>query len=87
MGKIVTTARTPEDNLTVLSLIPWAKKNLGLPLVAFAMGPLGKLSRVAAPLLGAPYTYAALPGREKAAPGQLDAVSLKEIFKSLSPFG
>ncbi len=82
-GKLVTMAKTMEDNLLVLSLIPWAKKNLNFPLIAFCMGRLGKISRIAAILLGAPFTYASLPGRSKAAPGQIEANILKEILNHL----
>ncbi len=82
LGKIVTTAQRPEDNLTVLGLIPKARKR-GFPLVAFAMGPLGRLSRVAAPILGAPFTYACLPGHAQAAPGQINAQELRHLLEKL----
>ncbi|MFB6490307.1 MAG: type I 3-dehydroquinate dehydratase [Thermoproteus sp. AZ2] len=75
--KIATTARSWEDNFALLSLIGSAQK----PTVAFAMGPLGLLSRVFAPLMGAPFTYAALD--KPAAPGQLPYGAMEAIYASL----
>ena len=49
--KLVALAREPADNLRMLSLIPRAKA-AGKDVIAFCMGPLGKWSRIAAPLLG-----------------------------------
>lgn len=51
-------------------------------LVAFCMGKIGTITRVAAPLLGAPFTYAGLPGIE-IAPGQLDYIKLNEILNTI----
>ena len=49
--KLVALAREPADNLRMLSLIPRARAQ-GKEIIAFCMGPLGKWSRVAAPLVG-----------------------------------
>ncbi len=49
--KMVALAREPADNLRMLSLIPRARAQ-GKDVIAFCMGPLGKWSRIAAPLLG-----------------------------------
>ncbi|AEH44242.1 3-dehydroquinate dehydratase, type I [Thermodesulfatator indicus DSM 15286] len=83
LGKIVTYAREPEEALIPLSLISWARKELSFPLIAFAMGEAGCFSRVVCLLLGSPWTYAALPLGEKAAPGQLRADTLRSIFEKL----
>lgn len=80
LGKVVTTAKTPQEALTVLNLIVWAQEELDFPLIAFAMGKAGVYSRLVAPLLGAPWTYAALPGGRKAAPGQLPADVMRQIL-------
>ena len=84
VGKIVVTARHPQEALIPLGLIPWAQKELALPLISFAMGGPGVYSRVVAPLLGAPWTYATLAGHHQAAPGQLEAPVLKEILETLA---
>ncbi|HEX9883402.1 MAG TPA: type I 3-dehydroquinate dehydratase, partial [Desulfobaccales bacterium] len=68
--KVVTMARQPEDNLRVLSLIPRARAQ-GREIIAFCMGPLGKWSRVVAPLLGSYLTFAPFTKKGASAPGQL----------------
>ncbi|MCU0587733.1 MAG: type I 3-dehydroquinate dehydratase [Syntrophobacteraceae bacterium] len=81
--KLVTHAHSPEDNLRVLGLIPWALRELDRPLIAFCMGPLGQWSRLACLVLGSPWTYVQLPGQVAAAPGQLlldDAEALWRLF-------
>ncbi len=82
MGKIVTTAHKREDNFIPLFLLYEAQKK-GFSLISFAMGPIGKVSRALAPLLGAPFTYASLTGYAKAAPGQISAFELRKIWASL----
>jgi 3-dehydroquinate dehydratase type I len=80
--KIVPFARTWEDNLTILSLIPYAKER-GQKIVAFCMGEKGKLSRVFSPFLGAAWTYASLNQSKASAPGQLTVAEVREIWKVL----
>lgn len=82
--KIVTTANTPADNLRVLELIPWARQELGIDLIAFCMGPLGRWSRLAAPLLGSLWTYVQLPGQAAAAAGQLSAEQMRSLLELLT---
>ena len=65
--KVVTYAREPRDGLRVLSLIGAVEK----PTVAFAMGPAGAYTRVAAAALGSPIIYVSLG--EATAPGQMTA--------------
>jgi 3-dehydroquinate dehydratase type I len=75
--KIVTTARSLEDNLTVLQLIsetPDAK------LASFAMGPLGSLSRVLSPLVGGEFTYASIERGKESAQGQLTVKELRQLY-------
>ncbi len=71
--KLVTMAKSVEDNFRVLELY---REFDGL--IAFCMGELGILSRVLSPLLGAPFTYASLGDRT--APGQLDVRRLRELY-------
>jgi len=80
--KIVTLARTFEDNLKILSLIPYARE-MQQEIVAFSMGEKGKMSRIFAPLMGAAWTYASLDRKRTSAPGQLTAGELREIWKRL----
>jgi 3-dehydroquinate dehydratase type I len=80
--KVVTMARQPEDNLRVLSLIPRARAQ-GREIIAFCMGPLGKWSRVVAPLLGSYLTFAPFTKKGASAPGQLTVNELKRAWKAL----
>jgi 3-dehydroquinate dehydratase type I len=80
--KIVTFARIWEDNLKVLSLIPYAKEKKQR-IVAFCMGEKGKVSRVFAPLMGAAWIYASLDKKRTSAPGQLTVFELREIWERL----
>lgn len=65
--KIVTTAATEMDMVRVLSLYD---TNASSTLIAFAMGEVGKASRVECLRRGAPFSYAAYAADETAAPGQ-----------------
>ena len=80
--KIVTQARTTLDNLTVLGLIPKAEA-LGVRTVAFCMGSLGRVSRVACPLLGGAFTFAAFEKGQESAPGQITAKEMKYMLERL----
>ncbi len=80
--KIVTLANRAEDNLRVLSLIPLAAE-MGCGAVAFCMGSLGRVSRVAGPFLGAPFTFGSLEPGAETAPGQMTVSELKRIFAVL----
>jgi 3-dehydroquinate dehydratase type I len=80
--KIVTLAQTAEDNLRVLEIIPQALA-MGQDIIAFCMGERGRLSRVAAPLLGSCMSYASLEEGAESAPGQLTAAQMKTILGML----
>jgi 3-dehydroquinate dehydratase type I len=80
--KIVSFARSWEDNLNILSLLPFAKERKQ-KIVAFCMGEKGKISRIFSPFLGAAWTYASLNQSRTSAPGQLTAQALKDIWKKM----
>jgi 3-dehydroquinate dehydratase type I len=80
--KLVTWAQEPEDNLRLLSLIPQARAR-GREIIAFCMGPLGKWSRIAAPLLGSYLTYAPFTRKGASAPGQLTVNEVRRLWKTL----
>ncbi|MDI7261564.1 MAG: type I 3-dehydroquinate dehydratase [Thermodesulfobacteriota bacterium] len=82
IAKIVTFARSYEDNLKILSLIPYARKRKQ-GIVALCMGEKGRMSRIFAPLMGAAWTYGCLRRNRVSAPGQLTAEEMKEIWKRL----
>ena len=84
LGKVVCMVKRAEEGLRLLELIPWARERWGFSVLAFGMGSLGKWTRVASVLLGAPFGYAAA-GLEKAtAPGQLTAAQWREALRLLS---
>jgi len=52
--------------------------------IALGLGPAGVVTRLAAPLLGAPFTYTSLrPGRETA-DGQLDWLTMDRILRRVA---
>jgi 3-dehydroquinate dehydratase type I len=81
--KIATMARSDEDNLRVLELIPLAGRQFGIDLVAFCMGPAGRWSRVVSIFLGSPWTYAQFAGRPTA-PGQLTVQEMRELIRRIN---
>jgi 3-dehydroquinate dehydratase type I len=80
--KIVAFARSWEDNLTILSLIPFAKARKR-EIVAFCMGERGKVSRLFSPFLGAGWTYASLNNVKTSAPGQLTVRELRDMWEKM----
>ncbi|HQL90163.1 MAG TPA: type I 3-dehydroquinate dehydratase [Syntrophales bacterium] len=80
--KIVTFANRTEDNLRILELLPLARQ-MGQDTIAFCMGEKGRLSRVAAPLLGSRWSYASLEKGTASAPGQLTVGEMRTILGML----
>jgi 3-dehydroquinate dehydratase type I len=81
--KIVTRATGPEDNLRVLDLVPFAR-NRGIQIIAFCMGPMGRLSRIASPLLGGYLTFASLEQGEESADGQIPVAEMRNLMEALT---
>lgn len=76
--KVIGTACRPEDNLSVLELIrafPETK------VIAFAMGPLGLMSRVLCTLVGGEFTYASLASGKESAQGQMTVHQMRRIYE------
>jgi 3-dehydroquinate dehydratase type I len=80
--KIVTWAESPQDNLRVLSLIADAERE-DIDLINFCMGPRGRISRVASPLLGACMSYVSLSRGCRSAPGQLTFAEMNTVMSIL----
>ena len=79
--KIVTTARVPRDNLTVLGFVQ--SESAGARLVSFAMGMNGIPSRILSPWFGAEFTFASLSDESKTAEGQLTIDELRSAWQIL----
>ncbi|MGB5685206.1 MAG: type I 3-dehydroquinate dehydratase [Candidatus Electrothrix sp.] len=78
IGKIVTTAHSPEDALRVLRLQEQAKA-ANFPLSCFCMGEPGRITRLATLYLGGYMTYACLNDAQATAPGQLSLEQLQKL--------
>jgi 3-dehydroquinate dehydratase-1/3-dehydroquinate dehydratase/shikimate dehydrogenase len=83
IGKIVTTANDYKDVLRILNLQADAAES-NFPLIAFCMGAIGKISRLATTNLGGYMTYAAPDGGDETAPGQMKVSALRAMLKSLA---
>lgn len=82
IAKIVTTPLTAEDCRTVLQLYNVEQRE-ELPLVSFALGNLGKFTRVCALFLGAPFMYVAQDDGVAATPSQIPLSKMKTILEVL----
>ena len=79
--KIVPTAERIEDSLTLLNFCSEAAKRAKV--VCFAMGELGKVSRLLSPLFGCVFTFAALETGSKTASGQMTIQDMKSAYRLL----
>ncbi|HEY7515834.1 MAG TPA: shikimate dehydrogenase, partial [Vicinamibacteria bacterium] len=81
---IVKIAATPRSVSDVGRLLEFASRTAragGKPLIAIAMGPMGTITRVTAGRYGAPFTYAAAGAVSEAAPGQLPASAMADLYR------
>ena len=76
--KVVATAQSFEDNLSVLQLIAEFPRTR---IVSFAMGNSGMTSRVLCPLVGGDFTYASIEKGKESAPGQITAEDLRKLYE------
>lgn len=76
--KIVCKPKNELDNINLLSLYKNYPKG---KLISLGLDNIGRITRVAAPFLGAPFTYASVEKDEETAPGQIDVHSLKKIYE------
>lgn len=56
-------------------------------IVSIGMGPLGVITRLAAPLLGAPFTFASFGDNPVTAAGQIDYKEIAELIERISSYG
>ncbi|UCC58152.1 MAG: type I 3-dehydroquinate dehydratase [Candidatus Bathyarchaeum sp.] len=79
--KIVTTAKRVEDNIKILDFVSKGSKKAKI--VTFAMGELGKPSRLMSPVFGAFFTFASLDEKRKTAKGQLTIQEVRRAYEAL----
>ena len=82
--KTITWANEWEDNLRVLELIPLAQKR-GIEIVAFCMGPMGRISRLFSCLMGAHFTFTSLDTGQESAAGQIPEIEMKRMVEYFLP--
>lgn len=78
--KVVTAARSFQDNLTIFKLISLFPSN---NIIAFCMGEEGRISRILSPLMGGYFTYASVSQGKESAAGQVPANVLRDIYQTL----
>ena len=72
IAKIACTVRSDRENARLLALLDTDRE-----IVVVGMGEKGKLTRILAPLLGSPFTYASLSQGKETADGQIDKETLR----------
>ena len=80
--KVVSTPLTKDDCLRILQLYTH-KVRQNVPLISFAMGALGRFTRVAALFLGAPFMYVSQDHGDAAALGQIPISKMRAILEAL----
>jgi 3-dehydroquinate dehydratase-1 len=78
--KIACQVHSEADSARILSLYDYPNQLHQGKITAIGMGEKGKITRLAAPLLGAPFTYASQSTGKETAPGQLDKDKLEKIL-------
>jgi 3-dehydroquinate dehydratase type I len=81
--KVVTRAESWADNLRVLELIPRGREQ-DIKVIAFCMGPKGRISRVFSLLLGGYLTFASLETGQESATGQIPVIEMKKMLEHCS---
>ena len=76
--KIACLSRGRRDNARLLGLLDDPR-----PTIVIGMGKAGSVTRIVAPLLGSPFTYAPSASGRKTAPGQIEAADLLSLWKAI----
>jgi len=85
VAKVACFVHNRHDCGRILGLYDYpARLYAGSEIIAIGMGAKGKITRLAAPLLGAPFTYAAPGEGDETALGQLDFETMSEIYKLMA---
>ena len=81
IAKIACKVNSEKDSLRLLSIL--GRQDLNGRTIVVGMGAKGRITRIAAPLLGSPFTFASLSDDKKTAEGQIDKDTLGFILKVL----
>jgi 3-dehydroquinate dehydratase type I len=78
IAKIACVSNSGRDSARLLGLLDTDR-----PIIAIGMGVKGRITRVAAPLLGSPFTFASMAKGKEAAPGQLEKSEMQKVLEVL----
>jgi 3-dehydroquinate dehydratase-1 len=85
IAKVACQVNSEAEAARILSLYDYNRDNFKRKkIVVLGMGEKGKIIRLVAPLLGAPFTFAALSAGKETAPGQLDRQTLQDILRRIT---
>ncbi|MBU0586484.1 type I 3-dehydroquinate dehydratase, partial [Candidatus Micrarchaeota archaeon] len=79
IAKIACKINSQQDNARIMDVITQDSK-----VIAIGMGAKGLITRVTAPLMGSPFTYACLEKGKETADGQIDYKTLESAIKEIS---
>lgn len=79
IAKIACMVRSDRENARLLALLDTDRE-----IVVVGMGKRGRVTRILAPLLGSPFTYASLSQGKETADGQIDRETLQELLRTVT---
>ncbi len=82
IAKVACKVRSERDNARLLGLL-----DSDQDIVVIGMGKKGRITRIMAPFLGSPFTYAASARGKETAEGQIDVRTMKKYLESLGENG
>ncbi len=80
--KIASQVNNPSDASSLLGLYSDYRD-----VVVIGMGPMGIITRLASPFLGAPFTFASFGDKPLTAAGQIDYHEMSELIEKISSYG
>ncbi len=81
--KIACRSMGPADNAVLLGLL--GRKERKGRVIAVGMGEEGQITRIAAPFLGSPFTFACLSSEQATAEGQMEIEEMRRILALIDP--
>ena len=81
VAKIAVMPQSMDDVLALLAATERASRNVDIPLVSMAMGPLGAVTRAAGWIFGSAMTFAV--GASSSAPGQMPIEDVRLVVEAL----